>query len=188
MSEEQGGFRKDRNTVQQILTLRLISEKHLEREKMVYHCFVDYTKAFDSVWHDGLWTVLESYQVPQRLMKLMKDLYNQSELAVKINGHLGEWFHPDVGSRQGDPLSPLMFITLLKRVMEPVECGTGDVGINIHGTLVKDLRFADDVDLLATTDKDLQKLISTQAGSSDCYGLKVNMKKTKVMKKKQNKA
>ena len=188
MSEEQGGFRKDRNTVQQILTLRLINEKHLEREKMVYHCFVDYTKAFDSVWHDGLWTVLESYQVPQRLMKLMKDLYNQSELAVKINGHLGEWFHPDVGSRQGDPLSPLMFITLLERVMEPVECGTGDVGINIHGTLVKDLRFADDVDLLATTDKDLQKLISTQAGSSDCYGLKVNMKKTKVMVCSRNKA
>jgi hypothetical protein len=64
-----------------------------------------------------------------------------------------------------------MFITLLERVMEPVECGTEDIGIHIHGTLVKDLRFADDVDLLATTDKELQKLISTQAASSDCYGM-----------------
>ncbi len=84
---------------------------------MVYHCFVDYTKAFETVWHDGLWAVLESYQVPQKLVKLLKNLYNQSELAVKVNGHLGEWFHSEVGSRQGDPLSPLLFITLLERVI-----------------------------------------------------------------------
>ncbi len=154
---------------------------------MVYHCFVDYTKAFETVWHDGLWAVLESYQVLQRLVKLLKNLYNQSELAVKINGRLGEWFHSEVGSRQGDPLSPLLFITLLERVMEPVECGTEDVGINIHGTLVKDLRFADEMDLLAATDRELQKLVSTQAASSDFYGLQVNMKKTKVMVCSRNK-
>ena len=60
LSEEQGGFREDRGTVQQILTLRLINEKYMDRRKPVYHCFVDYTKAFDTVWHDGLWAVLDS--------------------------------------------------------------------------------------------------------------------------------
>ena len=72
LSEEQGGFRKDRGTdrgtVQQFLTLRLIAEKHLERDRPVYNCFVDYNKAFDSVWHDGLWAVLQSFRVPSCLL------------------------------------------------------------------------------------------------------------------------
>jgi hypothetical protein len=42
--EEQGGSRKDRSTVQQVLTLRLITEEN---------CFVDFRKAFDSVWHES---------------------------------------------------------------------------------------------------------------------------------------
>jgi len=154
---------------------------------MVYHCFVDYTKAFDTVWHDGLWAVLESYQVPQRLVKLLKNLYNQSELAVKI-----KWASRGVVSLRSRQQTRRLTVAvavyhIAGAVMEPVECGTEDVGINIHGTLVKDLRFADDVDLLATTDRELQKLISTQAASSDCYGLQVNMKKTKVMLCSRNK-
>src|SRR5664279_6069354 len=58
LSDEQAGFRKERSTVQQILCLRLIAEKHREVNKQVYNCFVDFKKAFDLVWHDGLWAVL----------------------------------------------------------------------------------------------------------------------------------
>ena len=119
LSEEQGGFRKDRGTVQQILTLRLIAEKHLERDRLVYNCFVDYTKAFDSVWHDGLWAVLQSFRVPR---KLLQNLYAKSKLAVKVGIRLSEWFTAELGNRQGDPISPLSFITLLEKVMEAVEC------------------------------------------------------------------
>ena len=64
LSEEQAGFIRDRSTVQQILTLRLIAEKYLQRDKHVYNCFIDYTKAFDSVWHEGLWEILPSFQHP----------------------------------------------------------------------------------------------------------------------------
>ena len=181
LSEEQGGFREDRGTVQQILTLRLINEKYMERRKPVYHCFVDYTKAFDTVWHDGLWAVLDSYKVPRKLVKLLRNLYSKSELAVRINGELGEWFMAEIGSRQGDPLSPLMFITLLERVMEQTECNTEGIGLNIHGRILKDLRYADDVDLMAETENGLQELLTSQAESSRGYGLQINRNKTKVL-------
>ena len=74
MSEEQGGFRRDRSTVQQILALRLIAEKYLERNRPVYNCFIDYTKAFDSVWHDGLWAVFRSYGVSHKLVRLLSSV------------------------------------------------------------------------------------------------------------------
>ena len=63
LSEEQGGFRPDRSTVQQILTIRLIAENVLERGQKLYHCFVDFKKAFDSLWHEGLWASLEALGV-----------------------------------------------------------------------------------------------------------------------------
>ena len=68
--------------VQQIglLTLQLINKKYLERGKPAYHWYVDFAKVFDAVWHDGFRTVLESYhQLPQKLVKLLQNLYDQSE-------------------------------------------------------------------------------------------------------------
>ena len=63
LADEQAGFRKDRNTVPQILTLRLIAEKAKRKNKLVYNCFIDFQKAFDSVQQDTLWATLGSYGV-----------------------------------------------------------------------------------------------------------------------------
>lgn len=51
-----------------------------------------------------------------------------------------------MGTRQGDPLSPLLFITYLERVMDKVN--EIDSGINVSGKLVNNLRFADDIDII----------------------------------------
>ena len=75
LSEEQAGFRKDRGTIQQILCLRLIAEKYREVDQEVYNCFVDFKKAFDLVWHDGLWAVLRSYGVSLKLITLLRNIY-----------------------------------------------------------------------------------------------------------------
>ena len=59
LADEQAGFRKDRNTRQQILTLRLIEEKAKRKGRLVYNCFIDFQKAFDSIKHDITWTTLD---------------------------------------------------------------------------------------------------------------------------------
>jgi len=51
---------------------------------------VDYKKAFDSVWHEGLWAVMESYGMDQKLVRLIKAFYSETQLAVLVNGHLSE--------------------------------------------------------------------------------------------------
>ena len=65
--------------------------------------------------------------------------------------------------------------------MERTECNTDDIGLNIHGRTVKDLRYADDVDLMAETESGLQELLTSQAESSKYFGLQINRNKTKVM-------
>ena len=49
LSETQASFRKDNETRDQIMNMRLICEKQIEHSKNVYCCFIDYSKAFDCV-------------------------------------------------------------------------------------------------------------------------------------------
>ena len=74
MNKEDSG--KTDALLQQILILRLIAE--IERARCVYNCFVDYIKAYDSVWHEGLWAVLHGFGVPGKLVTLLRNLYMHS--------------------------------------------------------------------------------------------------------------
>ena len=51
LAEEQAGFRKNRSTTDHILNCRLIMEKHIDQQRLVYHNLIYYNKAFDRVWH-----------------------------------------------------------------------------------------------------------------------------------------
>src|SRR3989454_11288618 len=91
MADEQAGFRRDRSTIQQILLLRLIAEKASRNSKIVYNCFVDFQKAFDSIKLDIIWATLRSYGVGQRLVQILRDMGERSKMAVKVGQEVGEW-------------------------------------------------------------------------------------------------
>ena len=54
LSEEQAGFRAEWNTVEQIFNCRGLIEKHLQCQRYLFHNFIDFKKAFNWVWHNGL--------------------------------------------------------------------------------------------------------------------------------------
>ena len=53
----QAGIRKRRGTRDQIANIYWVIEKAKEFQKNIYFCFIDYTKAFDCVFHNKLWTI-----------------------------------------------------------------------------------------------------------------------------------
>ena len=55
----QAGFRKGRETRDQIASIRWIIKKASEFQKSIYFCFIDYAKAFDCVDHNKLWKTLK---------------------------------------------------------------------------------------------------------------------------------
>jgi len=63
----------------------------------------------------ALWTTskhtIRYVGVPEKLVTLLRNLYAQSQLAVKIGATLGESFTAELGTRQGNPISPLSFIS-----------------------------------------------------------------------------
>ena len=121
VSEEQAGFRKDRSTVQQILSLRLMAEKARRKNKKIYSCIVDFKKAFDCIDQDITWAVLQSYGVNKKLIRLLKGINNNAQAAVRICGEYGTWFDTSRGTRQGDPISPCLFVMHLERALDKIK-------------------------------------------------------------------
>ena len=63
----QAGFRKGRETRDQIANIHWIMEKAREFQKNIYFCFIDYAKAFDYVDHNKLWKILREMGIPDHL-------------------------------------------------------------------------------------------------------------------------
>ena len=157
IGEEQAGFREGRSTIEQIFCLRLIGEKSIEYNQVIYNCFIDFQKAFDSVPHDVLWEVLKYYSVPSNIINILKELYSNAESAALINGEQTNFFKTTKGCRQGCILSPVLFLFYLEKIMEEALEGF-DGGIKIGKEKLNNLRFADDIaDVYKTKTKTLIK-------------------------------
>ena len=78
----QTGFRKGRETRDQIPNNRWIMEKAREFQKNIYICFVDYAKAFDCVDHNKLWKIHQEMGIPDHLTCLLRNLYADQETTV----------------------------------------------------------------------------------------------------------
>ena len=84
LSDVQPGFRKGRETRDQIVNIHRITEKAREFQKNI--CFIDYTKAFDYVDHNNLWKILKEMGIPDYLTCLLRNLYAGQEATVRT-GH-----------------------------------------------------------------------------------------------------
>ena len=74
LSDVQTGFRKGRETRDQIANIHWITEKAREFQKNIYFCFIDYIKAFDCVDHNKLWKILKEMGIPDHLSHLLRKL------------------------------------------------------------------------------------------------------------------
>ena len=82
----QAGFRKGRETRDQIVNIHWIIKKAREFQKIIYFCFIDYAKAFDCVDHNKLWKIIQEIEIPGYLTCLLRNLYASQEAIVRT-GH-----------------------------------------------------------------------------------------------------
>ena len=80
--KEQAGFRSGIGTTEQIFILRNILEQVNEWQATLYINFVGFEKAFDSGHRNGLWTIVSQYDIPQKIVNIVKALYDGFECAV----------------------------------------------------------------------------------------------------------
>lgn len=182
LRKEQAGFRKGKGCIDQIFALRNIIEQCLEWNAPLHIVFVDFKKAFDSIHRPSLWRILRSYGLPEKIVCLIKLLYEGFECSVIVDNSLSEWFPVETGVRQGCILSPILFIIAIDWIMRKT---TEDKARGIQWTMLsqlEDLDFADDIALMSSTARQSQEKVERLHQWAEKVGLNINKKKTEVMR------
>ena len=152
----QPGFRKGRETRDQVGNIRWIIKKAREFQKTIYFCFIDCTKAFDCVDHNKLWKTLEEMRIPDHLTCLLRNLYAVQEATVRTGHGTRDWFQIKKGVYQGCVLSPYLFNLDAEYTMWNARLDEAQAGIKIARRNINNLRYADDTTLMAESKEELR--------------------------------
>ena len=135
------------STLVSISVLRRLVERMIEKQKDVYVCLIDYSKAFDTVKHEPLIELLQSLDIDPQDVKLLASLYWKQQAAVRHNGEISESISIKQGVRQGCVASPHLFVLYTEMIMRSID----DMeGIKMGGGhVINNLRYADDTVIIA---------------------------------------
>ncbi len=178
--QEQAGFVEERGTREQIFNIRNIIEKAREFNIPMMICFIDYAKAFDCVHWSALWLVMKDMGISEHIISIIRALYENGQMNVRINQQTSKNFKTNKGVRQGCILSPVLFNLYGEYIMrKALRDWTG--GISVGNRIINNLRYADDIAIMARNQDEMKMLIERIDGESAKLGLRINYKKTKLM-------
>ena len=172
---EQAGFRHHFSTVDHLHTLNIILQKTSEHRIPLAIAFIDYKKAFDSVISSKVMDSLRVQGIEEAYIRTLEYIYNNSWAVIRLEKE-SESFKILRGVRQGDPISPSLFTSCLELVFQQLDWD--QKGIRIDGEYLNNLRFADDIVLLANNVNELQGMVEDLNKESKKVGLEMNLDKT----------
>ena len=159
LHRSQIGFSPGHCTSDHIFSLRTLIDQHVTNSPRgkLYTCFVDFKKAFDSIWHQGLLYKLLKYNIGGTFYKIISNMYSHSKCCVKDNYNRSEFFNYDKGVRQGCILSPLLFSLYLNELPYILNNNAKDPILLPDGSHLNCLLYADDLLLISHSAESLQQ-------------------------------
>ena len=174
----QCGFMPGKSTTDQIFTLRQILEKTHEFQVDTHHLFIDFKQAYDTPTRDELFKAMNRFGIPSKLIKLCRMTLLDTRSCVRINGATSNTFTTIRGFRQGDALSCSFFNILLEFIMQVANINTRNI---IYTKSSQILGYADDLDVIGRTTKDVADNFLAIERAAEDVGLKINEDKTKYL-------
>lgn len=155
IDQRQTTFIQDRHTTENFLVTREILQQAQNAGSQAVFLKIDFTKAFNSVnWHFLLAT-MEARGFPQKWIVWMRQILATASSRVLINGEGLPYFTHKRGLRQGDPLSPMLFIiavdVLRRMFQEANSLLQAQIMSRIHDSILA-LQYADDMAVVAHAD------------------------------------
>ena len=116
--------------------------------------------------------------IPDHLTYLLRNLYADQEAIVRTGHGTTDWFQIGKGIRQGCILSPCLFHLNADYIMRNARLDVSQAGIKIAGRNINNLRYADDITLMAESQEELKSLLMKVKEGSEKVGLKLSIQKT----------
>ena len=177
----QSGYVKDRyigETVRSIFDLMDFTLKEKIPGLMI---FIDFHKAFDSIEWNYLVSCLKAFQFGPDFIRWVKTLYKNVQSCVINNGLTTDYFALERGVRQGDPLSPYLFVVVVETLAMAIRQNTAIKGITIGKEETKLLQYADDTTAVLSDMDSARALFTLLDVFNELSGLRINSSKTEGM-------
>lgn len=187
LHENQAGFRKGFSCSDHIFTLYSLIEIIRKKKLKLFSAFIDFSQAFDKVWRAGLWHKLLQNSINGKFFTLIQNMYRNIKSRISHNGNISNTFISEIGVRQGENLSPILFSMFLNDLQSYMHLN-GCVGIELIDPInltfwlkLLVLLYADDTVIVADSPEDLQTSLNIFHTYCSNWHLNVNVNKTKII-------
>uniref|UniRef100_R4G9D8 Reverse transcriptase domain-containing protein n=1 Tax=Anolis carolinensis TaxID=28377 RepID=R4G9D8_ANOCA len=189
ISEEQAGFlpnRQIRDNIRTVINAIEYYEKH--NEKQLALLFIDAEKAFDKINWDYLKLMMKELDIGFKFKNAIDAIYKYQTATLIINGQNNrKAIHIGRGTRQGCPLSPLLFILIMETLVRIINEDQNLEGLRIRKQNYKLRVYADDVVcIIENPIKNINLWIDRIEEFGKLAGFKLNKQKTKILTKNIN--
>ena len=175
----QKAFRKGDGIGENTYLLRNVIADRKARNQSTNVAFLDVSKAFDSVSHESIFLAAASAGIPDPIVKYIKSVYTRSQTQLRVNVTLSREISVNRGVRQGDPLSPMLFNSVIDLALRKIDDA---IGVGLGSNKLSCLAFAHDLVLLASTPKGLQRQFNNIERALGLSGLKLNVNKSATIR------
>lgn len=178
----QMGFIKGNSVLDNIFVLLEIIQIYKNIKRPLYLCFIDLTKAFDSIPKENLKLKLSKILPEGKLLNLIINLIESKTYKIIFNGKETDEFQLLNGIPQGDSMSPTLFCLYVNDLFQILENNSKNLdSLSIFDLKINSIGYADDILLMSETKEGIIKQIEMVHKYCIQNGLKMNYEKTKIM-------
>ena len=182
ISEEQKGFISGRFIGENIRLIYDILYETKNQDIPGLLLLIDFQQAFDSISWKFISKTLDYFNFGPSFKSWIRLFQNGTESCILQNGFLSEYFYLQRGCRQGDPISPYIFILCAEVLSNMIKKEESIKGININNILFTLSQYADDTQIfLDGSEASLRAILQILEFFYNMSGLKINKDKTKAL-------
>jgi len=181
ISPYQTAYLCKRSISENLRIINMVIEAARAKLSKIKICALDASKAFDSVIHEAIRTVLGAYGL-SILKDIFNTLYGQQKVRIRCGGRLTDWYAPNKGVKQGDALSCTLFIMIMDLLIVSIENETEIPNVHIKECKIpKVVGYADDITIITKQEANLDFVFRAYQKFTLATGLHLNADKTEVM-------
>jgi hypothetical protein len=179
LDDLQGAAQPRASSIHTAWLLRETVATNVEKDSSIFVALLDTSKAFDTVWVDGLFYKLAN-AMDGKLWRILRDFYQEFKCCVLIGGIQSSWFVARQGVHQGAPWSMYLYTKMNNGLLTKLK--ESHMGARIGTIPSSNPAYADDIAIIAIHKRLLQKLLNIAYQYSLQWRFDFNASKTEIIR------